>query len=748
MDNHLKLKIDRYWCALKEDTGISIEMTSPLWNESGAFSYTFAVPYFANRHIFNAAELPESDVNLKTFRKRFGLYVDGIGLLFGDVLCSSDEIDTDEDSVDLELRSGNATFEDAVDGKNLRDLDMERLIGFKVDHSRTYQPTYAYTFVKSPGTSGITGGDYIKIPTGTPYSSEEIQEIYNLSGIYPQKDFVNIPIIVNGKKDGGDEMKPVVLSPMRSCSSPCFFVLFLLDKCFQMAGMHIVRNSLADIEDMRRMIVLNTRFEYDRKNIKRYPAVHDREMVVSDVSGPYTFKFKEFDVTENSDLYASSKNLPDISVSDFVDSLKNAFGMRMLVDDSMGVRIVLVRDILRSTETVNLVTGRIRSVTKRHVSFPGALVKYNTDEGDEYSYNDYSVEKAYDDYDSLITEWQGLVGKKDEYGNVILESDRTLKIVRDTGNFYRTKVDKEKYEVPQLFEVAQNLPYEVPAEGEDADDPEEMAISFNPVIPTQVQTSGDGRFVTLAQIEAPDEAFFVDAEFPWKGNQVNNKDKTLNIDHLPDELVGGNEIKFNYNTVHETLKEILEYDCGFTVGILRTAPEDSPSGEYYEIVSKDWDGFGNDEWAVTVSTNTVTSDSITKQGAVYDYNGSGEGIGTSINQLISLKLWSGKQNFDPSNLVSYDESGHQITGADVYDNNPTGPLPNRGLVPQFLSEYLHFLKHRKTLEIVAEMEVAEIVNIKWDKYYRVAGYRCLLNKVSFEAGNGGIGLVTLEVYCI
>ena len=65
MRNALELKCGGEWLTLAPDTSISIEMTSPLWNDSGTFSYTFQVPYYANRHIFNASDQPECDVTVR-----------------------------------------------------------------------------------------------------------------------------------------------------------------------------------------------------------------------------------------------------------------------------------------------------------------------------------------------------------------------------------------------------------------------------------------------------------------------------------------------------------------------------------------------------------------------------------------------------------------------------------------------------------------------------------------------------------
>ena len=183
------------------------------------------------------------------------------------------------------------------------------------------------------------------------------------------------------------------------------------------------------------------------------------------------------------------------------------------------------------------------------------------------------------------------------------------------------------------------------------------------------------------------------------------------------------------------------------MGIVRTSPEGSLS-QNYAVVTKNVDGFGNDEWVRTLCTTTVTSDSVSRNGELFDYNGTDEGIGAPLEQLVSLKLWSGKQNFDASTLTSVDENGNTITGKDVYDNNPTGPLPNRGLVPQFLSEYLHFLKNRKPITVVGNMHVSELLNIEWDKYHEVAGYKGLLDKIKFTISMEGMSEVTVEHFII
>lgn len=716
MKEGLKLKIGKFWCALKNGTSISIEMTSPLWNDSGSFSYTFAVPYTLNRHIFNASDSPESDVNLKTFRERFDLYITGIGLLFGDVVCSSDEIDEDDDSVEIELRSGNATFEDAIDGKSLRDLDFgtDAEMGTYEKTEKVFTPEYVkYTSI----------GNLDRVYYPYKGDSGSVKAKFNESDIYPIKPFINIPVLVTGVEKETAK-KPLFLSIYRRYSSPCFFMLYVLKKVFSLVNLGIQSNELEDIEDFKRIIFINTSCKYKVESVSRnISGTHEFEPFGT--GKKYTFTYTGVEWTGN--VYFTSENLPDTNISDFISSLKNAFGMRIISRENGLSSIILLRNVFRDTDTYTINMANVSSIKKIHEAKNDIVVCFSNNDGDEFEYSDYDNPRVYKDYESILLEWNGT--KEREDGEEELEKDVVLKISRDTGDFFRTKVDKEKYNEPQLFEVAQFLPYKVDGEGIDKSE-DELTIDFNPIIPTTTSNA----IVVYSDTKVPAKTFYADVEIEYD---------SYNDLYAIDRAIQSYTLGYDYDRI----KSLLEYDCGFTLGIVRSTPDGSYSNGY-TIVRTNADGFGNDEWVKTLSTMEVTSDSVDVSGALYDYNGTDEGIGIDPSELISLKIWNNKQNFDPKNLVGEDEEGNSISGAAVYDNNPTGPLPNRGLVPQFLSEYLHFLKYRKKLVIVGEMEVVELTQIRWEKYYKIEGYRCLLNKISFDVSDEGIGLVTLEVYCI
>lgn len=738
MRNVLELKVGGEWMTLAPDTSISIEMTSPLWNDSGTFSYTFQVPYYANLPIFNASNRPESDVNLKTFRKRFELYLYGVGFLFGDIVCTSDEIDTENDRVDVELRSANATFEDAIDGKTLRDLDLgDVVIGRKIKQNRVYNHS-----VQAPTDYGIDilYADEQNLP-GAGFTDSYTTR-HNGSTVYPAENYINIPIIVNGLENGDSEKKkPMYISPYRAFSSPCFFVAYLLSAAIRQHSFCITENEWDDIEDLRRLIILNTHFQYTEKETEKEETNGFIEFHYGEDSNTgewRTLMWPYWQWRTYYDLVASADNLPETNISELIDSLKSAFGMRLLVTNDNHVRIRFLRSVFRSTEVKELFINEVLDVRKKHLSFDGLSVKYNEDEGDEYSYKDYKSIKVYDNYEFLLKDWTALKNidkPSNAYTELLpIEEDTTLRIDKETGNFYRTKVDKDTFDEAQLFEVAQFIPYNVEGITKD-NSPEELSIGFTPMIPTIIDTT---KFASFTERPIPTEAFYVDAEIDYN----KNASTVLELEKAADGVFTGNQ-----SSLLEELKNLLDFDCGFTMGIVRTSPEGSLS-QNFTVVTKNVDGFGNDEWVRTLCTTTVTSDSVSREGYLFDYNGTDEGIGAPMDQLVSLKLWNGKQNFDPSSLVSVDSDGNATTGKDVYNNNPTGPLPNRGLVPQFLSEYLHFRKHRKPISVVGYMHVSDLVNVEWDKYHTVAGYKGLLDKIKFTVNMEGISPVTVEHFVI
>lgn len=731
MNDGLRLKIGKQWAVLPDEISISVEMTSPLWNDSGTFSYSFRLPYTANSAIFHMASLPETDSRLNNFREDFELYINGVCLLYGDIVCSSEEIDQESDSLDVELRSDLSVFSDAIKDADVRDLDFDFKIG-------TWNQIWEFV-INVFGHGEWQQYERCGQDIYTPMS--EISGLPGVSVSYPKQPFINLPLLVNSERtfvyqkgcrdeNTTKEKRPLLLSPFRSMSSPCFYLLYIYDRILQYSGFRIIGTDyLKEVDDMYRIIILNTKFA------TRY--------------GEYIYEKLEGTDKRNKrcDMYLTSENLPDISMAEFMEVLKNTFGHRLIPGRPYELRSVLIRDVLKSNETLELHIDKLVSVNRKHIPFTGITLKYSQDEGNEYDYNTYTNTSVYDNYHAIVERYHELSNTVNAYGESAADSDTTLYISKDTGNYYRVKVDKEANTEGSLFEVGQFNPYRVEADrGSLDEEPEEMVLNFQPLIPTPVSDKFFHPYYDQNKLASmPKETYFVNVEVQWETSSNAGGDEYHMDNYNP--LNWMVSCSYNPGRAKELLENICDFDMPFTLGVLRNSDKGIQSNQM-EIIRPDADGFGNDQWVSTASYDSITSDSLTHYGEVYDYNGKDEGIGIDPKDLISLKLWNCKQNFNPSCLNYTDEEGVKHPGEEVYNNHPSGALPNRGLVPQFLAEYLYFMKHRRTIVIEAYMEVSELVNLQWDKYYRIAGYRCMLNKASFEVNQDGLGLVTIEAFMI
>ena len=58
------------------------------------------------------------------------------------------------------------------------------------------------------------------------------------------------------------------------------------------------------------------------------------------------------------------------------------------------------------------------------------------------------------------------------------------------------------------------------------------------------------------------------------------------------------------------------------------------------------------------------------------------------------------------------------------------------------------MKHRKPISVVGNIHVSELLNVEWDKYHDVAGYRGLLDKIKFTVSMEGMSEVTVDHFII
>ena len=151
-----------------------------------------------------------------------------------------------------------------------------------------------------------------------------------------------------------------------------------------------------------------------------------------------------------------------------------------------------------------------------------------------------------------------------------------------------------------------------------------------------------------------------------------------------------------------------------------------------------YDGCGNSKWRIVAGEYSMASDSIDNWGAVFDYNGTQPGVGPE--ERFSLKVRAFK-------VVN----GEILCNNDIYDadGNIETKVRSRGLFDTFMSEYAHFTLNRKKLEMQFYCNISDLLNIQWDKRYKIDDYIFWWNKLSYSVSvQKGLGIVTRGLYAI
>ena len=299
---------------LPEDASITITDTSEIFASGDVWSYGFTLNVAANAHIFGTAgEMHGARLHEQMNKRRARLWVEGLPLYLG-YLKLDDEVDVDEEgNVDVQFESGQKTFEEMIEGVNAREvsvgdvvigvaLNRKRIVDFDNeavftldglkafaekdqrlegvdtipftyfdyvgDGHRNNRSSYAQRWpklVKSHGTVlNSTGSAINPIPdytnVQTPYDASH--PFCNINICYPLKavgaDGEEIPgrgyttRLAHGKPtvDGGDHQT-------RYNNAPNFYLLYFIDRLFGDMKIHIGENQAYDVEDLRRVFMLN-----------------------------------------------------------------------------------------------------------------------------------------------------------------------------------------------------------------------------------------------------------------------------------------------------------------------------------------------------------------------------------------------------------------------------------------------------------------------------------------------------------
>ena len=468
-------------------------------------------------------------------------------------------------------------------------------------------------------------------------------------------------------------------------------------------------------------------------------------------------------------MIADEGNFPEMSVSSFLSSMENMFGVKFHYDNERNkVTAYLYRDVLRASSKPRKFHAQVLSVHKVTEKISGVKVGYSA-ESDSKEQQD-NFKKGVRDYDTSYDyiDYPNPATADDQKTTVI---DKTyvdlfrypnhgymnVYIDQRTGNAYRVKIDSDYSDFndmrPVLFEVGQFKGVE---EGDcstlNEDFIREYRSDFTPVEFNDVNASRereyydthgmliatDGSVVSSINASSRQPLFAAyideDMEHEFVEQRIRQNLASNYVNAYFTEVLSGIE-SYDPTQTDDGNSPLQHYDWGNAIAMMRGGGGDSTFEQY----SSNYDGFGNNKWRIKVGLYALSSDSIDPYGALYDYNGVNSG---GFGEHFSLKPRAYKQ---PS------WADHPLCDADRYEDGERIRIQSRGYVDTFLKEFIYFLLNRKKYRIKCLASVAQIADIPnhWKEWWLIDGKKCLINKVSTDITvKDGMGEVELEVYIL
>ena len=302
------------FATLPEDTTITFTDTSEIFASGDVWSHSFQLNVQANAHIFcSAGDVHGARLHDQIHKRRARLWVEGLPLYLG-YLKLDDEAQVDEEgNVDVGFEGGSKTFDDMIEGTNAREVSVgDVVIGVALNRKRVCTLTkgtpIAYLdglkpyAIATPELNTVMQSPYVirgLEGSNTPYvqrwpklvkSQGEVLD-YNFNP--ENKDYtnvqtpydaghpfcnINVCYQMKAVDEGGEEVTgrdyTVRLAhgnpttdggdgQARYNNAPNFYLLYFIDRLFKDMGIHIEENQAMDVQDLKRVFLLNYGCHYE-----------------------------------------------------------------------------------------------------------------------------------------------------------------------------------------------------------------------------------------------------------------------------------------------------------------------------------------------------------------------------------------------------------------------------------------------------------------------------------------------------
>ena len=720
--NRIGLKINGIWCVLPQDVSISIEEQNPLFSDSGSFSYPIEMSVSQNRELFKSIDSVAGRTRPHHLDGLpFELWYDGVMLLYGSTETDED-LDIEEDKCSINLVSGNGDFQSKIEGMQCTDVP---LMG-DVEIGRSWPTLYVVVEVNGKKYTKEIPLDeqrlmeYSKVNTSFGY--DKGYPFCNVRVCCPRPDF---------KPTKTDKNPYIVLDADRPWSGVCFYVGYFLDCLFAHLGYVVKENNMGTVEDMNRLAFFTTKCETKYGELEEpLPDIFSDKKYMQEVFiDPYCATISSFTPYFRArKVLATEKNFPSTDVSSVLESLMNAFGLKIVVDEvNKKLSVHYMKDVLRDPDVMES-DLKVLDFAVSHSKVDSVKLTFGGDEDDTvYNYSDYENPVPFTSYHSIIKE----VGA----------FDKSCYISTITGNKYRVKIDgeeekegNEKSLNPVLFEVGQNVDYIVGKK--DGKNQEELKISFTPAIENDVNyhnekdgTSDQQRLAIFVDVELKEPEKINKTD--WYGFEFNDPDdkeggyRAISVDRIYQRYE-------NYDETTTDRSPLRDYDSGFMLGVMRGPGNDSD----VQVFLPDYDGNGNSAWTTVVADYAFTSDSMDAYGHRYDYNGKLDGGITPPEDTVSLK----------THIQTAQELGLKDEQGNPIDWGINSEAAKRGLADSFMSEYMYFLLNRKTVKMDVDTTLSHLTSLTWLKRHRIGDTVGFIKSRSYTLSNSGVSDMNIEMY--
>lgn len=337
---------------------------------------------------------------------------------------------------------------------------------------------------------------YTEDDNGTPTNPYcNVALCYQKYGYKKKDDFGNETDDYSSEPEAEREYETMPAN--RVNSAPNFFVIYWLRCLMHYLGIHIDENQMLDIEDLRRLFLVNSKCAYKKVEWKQtdvawyrqrpghnvlhasydkglfFPEECGLEITDWQAEGPFSnfqqdikpgdWELEKFKVEvvksvasgdDNMrgwfhDAVASSDCFPNVDISEVISALQSGFGIRLLFSDNyQRVRIVLLRNVFRSSD-IQTMACEVVSSEKSENNIRGFRLTYGNTEDTHFYYKGFADKLPHmkelwpdtsDEHD--YSKWK-LDAEYSELFNKVTAFNKTCYVTPLTGNAYGIKVDEQ-----------------------------------------------------------------------------------------------------------------------------------------------------------------------------------------------------------------------------------------------------------------------------------------------------------------